>query len=242
LKGQPTRTIRPLLLEGVVIVASIVFAFALDAGWDDLAKDRQLRQQLGSVQGEVLGNRDRILFQVDLMERMIVAGESLVEAIDSAASEGGVVSVPDTIAWLPLNTPTLDASLGAIDALVGSGQLALIRDPALRSLLAGLRDRIEDAVEEQTQAMMVYHDHLFPRLIDAGYRAPPVVGQSLVDYWAERVPGRPARSFGEVEFPTRPDLAEPILERLRLYTVCIGEMRELLAVLDNLEQAVAAIR
>ena len=90
MEGQPpTRTMRPLLLEGVVIVASIVLAFALDAGWDDMAEDRQLRQQLGSVQAEIRGNRDLVLFQVDLMERMIFAGEALVEAMDSGASVGG---------------------------------------------------------------------------------------------------------------------------------------------------------
>jgi hypothetical protein len=234
--------VRPLLAEGVVIVVSIVLAFALDAWWDDVAEGRQLRQQLGSVQAEVRGNRDLVLFQVDLMERMIGAGEALVEAMDSAASRGGEVSVPDTLAWLPLANPTLDASLGAIDALVGSGQLALIRDPTLRSRLAGLRDRIEDAVEEQEQALTVYYDHFYPRLIESGYRTSPVVSQSIFDYWVERVPGRPAQSFGMVEFPADPALAETLRERLLLYAISVEEMRALLTVLDDLEAAVAAIR
>jgi len=64
-----------------VIVVSIILAFALDAWWEDLAEGRQLRQQLGRVQAEVRGNRDLVLFRVDLMERMIGAGEALVEAI-----------------------------------------------------------------------------------------------------------------------------------------------------------------
>lgn len=242
MEGQTTRTLRPLLLEGVVIVVSIVLAFALDAWWDDVAERRQLRQQLGSVQAEVRGNRDLVLFQVDLMERMIDAGEALVEAMDSGASRGGAVSVPDTLAWLPLANPTLDASLGAIDALVGSGQLALIRDPALRSRLAGLRDRISDSVEEQEQALTVYYDHLYPRLIESGYRTSPVVRQSIFDYWADRVPGRPAQSFGMVEFPSDPALAETVGERLLLYGISVDEMRVLLTVLDDLEAAVTAIR
>ena len=241
MEGQPTRTVRPLLAEGVVIVVSIVLAFALDAWWDDLAERRQLRQQLGSVQAEVRGNRDLVLFQVDLMERMIAAGEALGVAMDSAAHSGGTVTVPDTLVWLPLNTPTLDASLGAIDALVASGQLALIPDPALRSRLAGLRDRIEDAVEEQEQALAVYYDHSYPRLIDAGYRTAPLL-QSILDFWADRVPGRPARSFGMVDFPADPVLAETLRERALLYTISVDEMRVLLTVLDDLEAGVAAIR
>jgi hypothetical protein len=232
---------RPLLVEGVVIVVSIVFAFALDAWWDDLAEGRQLRQQLGSVQAEVRGNRDLVLFQVDLMERMIDAGEALGGAMDSANHPSGTVTVPDTLVWLALNTPTLDASLGAIDALVASGQLALIHDPALRSRLAGLRDRIEDAVEEQVQALAVYHDHSYPRLIDGGYRTAPTL-QSVIDFWADRVPGRPARSFGTVDFPADPVLAETLRERTLLYTISVDEMRVLLTVLDDLEAGVAAIR
>lgn len=235
-------TMRRLLAEGVVIVASIVLAFALDAWWDDVAEGRQLRQQLGSVQAEVRGNRDLVLFQVDLMERMIAAGGALVEAMDSGASQGGAVSVPDTLAWLPLANPTLDASLGAIDALIGSGQLALIRDPALRTQLAGLRDKIADAVEEQQQALAVYYDHVYPRLIDAGYRTSRGVSQSISAYWADRVPGRQARSFGAVEFPADPALAETLGERLLLYSISLDEMRGLLTVLDDLEAAVAAVR
>jgi hypothetical protein len=149
--------------------------------------------------------------------------------------------VPDTLVWLALNTPTLDASLGAIDALVASGQLALIRDPALRSRLAGLRDRIEDAVEEQMQALAVYHDHSYPRLIDGGYRTAPTL-QSVLDFWADRVPGRPARSFGMVNFPADAVLAETLRERALLYTISVDEMRVLLTVLDDLEAGVAAIR
>lgn len=239
--GQPAKSVRPLLVEGVVIVVSIVLAFALDAWWNDVAEGRQLRQQLGSVQAEVRGNRDLVSFQIDLMERMIGAGDALVRVIDSADPGGAVVAVPDTLAWLPLATPTLDASLGAIDALVGSGQLALIRDPALRSQLAGLRDRIEDAVEEQEQALAVYYDHSYPRLIESGYRTSPIVTESLFDYWADRVPGRPAQSFGMVEFPADPALAETLSERMLLYGISVDEMRVLLTVLDDLEAAVAAI-
>ena len=225
-----------------MIVVSIVLAFALDAWWDDVAEGRQLRQQLGSVQEEVRGNRDLVLFQVDLMERIVGAGRELVEAMDSGASQGELVSVPDTLVWLSLNTPTLDASFGAIDALVSSGQLALIPDPALRSRLAGLRDKIEDAVEEQEQALTVYYDHSYPRLIESGYRTSPVLLESIFDYWTERVPGRPARSFGMVEFPTDPALAETLRERLLLYAMSIDEMRMLLTALDDLEAAVAAVR
>ena len=56
LEGQTARSARPLLVEIVVIVVSIVLAFGLDAWWDGIAEGRQLREQLGSVEAEVRGN------------------------------------------------------------------------------------------------------------------------------------------------------------------------------------------
>jgi len=230
------------LVEGAVILVSIVLAFGLDAWWDSLAEGRQMREQLGSVEAEVRENRDLVLFQVDLMERIVGASKVLVAAMDSAGPSAREIIIPDSIAWLPLNNPTLDASLGAIDALVASGQLAQIGDPEVRTLLAGLRDRFEDAVEEQEQALTVFYDHLFPRLIEEGYRTSTVVEQSIFDFWAERTPGRPVRSFGMVQFPVDPSLPEMLGERLRLYAISVDEMRGLLVVLDDLEQAVVRIR
>ena len=99
-----------------------------------------------------------------------------------------------------------------------------------------------DAVEEQEQALTVYYDLFYPRLVETGYRTPAVVSESVLDYWAARTAGRPTRSFGMVEFPADPSLAETLGERLRLYAISVGEMRELLAVLDDLEEAVTALR
>jgi hypothetical protein len=242
LEGKTSSSRRSLFVEGAVILVSIVLAFGLDAWWDSLAEGRQMREQLGSVEAEVRENRELVLFQVDLMERIIGASTALVAALDSAGPSARTITIPDSMAWLPLNTPTLDASLGAIDALVASGQLAQIRDPEVRTRLAGLRDRIEDAVEEQDQAVTVFYDHLYPRLVDQGYRTSSVIEESIFDFWAERIPGRPVRSFGTVECPVDPSLAELLGERRRLYRISVDEMRDLLVVLDDLEQAVVRIR
>ena len=76
-----------LVREGLVIVISILLAFALDAWWDDAADRRDLRQDLIGVSEEIRVNQGRIDFQVDLMERTVAGGDSLLAAF-SAAEEG----------------------------------------------------------------------------------------------------------------------------------------------------------
>lgn len=64
--GQPIEWNR-LLVEGVVIVASILLAFAIDAWWDD-RQDRQAESnQLLSIAAELDSNADRIQEKLDVL-------------------------------------------------------------------------------------------------------------------------------------------------------------------------------
>jgi len=64
--GQPIEWNR-LLLEGVVIVASILLAFAIDAWWDE-RQDRQAEgNQLLSIAAELESNAERIREKLEVL-------------------------------------------------------------------------------------------------------------------------------------------------------------------------------
>ena len=50
-----------LVLEGLVVVSSILLAFALDAWWDEHELDQDVAQELQSVRRELEENRRLVL-------------------------------------------------------------------------------------------------------------------------------------------------------------------------------------
>ena len=231
-----------LVAEALVIVSSILLAFTLDAWWDQAASRSDLRQDLENVAAEIEGNRDRLLFQIDFMERMTSAGDSLLSVME-AAQEGSLISTPDTVLWLINNYPTFNPSLGAVEAMIASGRLAAIGEPSLRRGLAGLHDRIADAVEEQTKALTIYYDHVLPIVAEESNWPSRAEQEGNDSFWTgDRLPGRALNTSGPVQIPVRRAWIIFQGERLDQYRISASEMRALLAVLDGLKTTIGSVR
>jgi hypothetical protein len=155
-----------LFLEGCVVVASILIAFLLDAWWTDRQSRHELELELGSVRLELELNRGLVSREIQSLTLITTASSTLIERMD-AAGDAPSVNVPDSLAWLvTLWGPTLDASFGAVEALIGSGRLAQIESPALRAGLGGLRDVIKDAVEDEILARQIQTEQQIPMISD----------------------------------------------------------------------------
>lgn len=147
-------------------MASILLAFAIDAWWDDREARNQLSLELANVRGELQENRKRVELEIGVLNQITSAGSDLLEIMAANETES-VVTIPDSIAWLTtVWSPTLDASFGAVDALVSSGRLAQVEDLSLRSGLAGIRAQFEDALEEELNARSVQYNLFFPLIAD----------------------------------------------------------------------------
>jgi len=217
------------VLEGVVVVVSILLAFALDAWWGRRAADAEMDQELASVRRELETNRLLIANEVDALERITAASAALVDEL-SAASGAQVVSVPDTLAFLVASwAPSLDASFGAIDALISSGRLAGVEDEQLRLGLARLRGRVSDAVEDELAARQISLDHqwlLFMSRLDL----PAIVRVENAFF------GTAHQSFTgvalvyrtDVDFPNSRAILNSVVNRASWYGSSLGELRELL--------------
>lgn len=155
-----------LVLEGIVVVGSILIAFVLDAWWEERALQADLRGELSSVGQEVAGNQDLVAFEITRLERAITAAEVTVDRL-YARRESPTALIPDSILWqVAFASPTLELSLGALDALVASGRLAQIEDDELKRGLAGLRGRLSDAVGDELLAQEILMESIFPALAE----------------------------------------------------------------------------
>ena len=148
--------------------------------------------------------------------------------------------MPDTLSFVgTINPSTLNASLGAVDALIASGRLARIEDPRLRSGLAGLRDQVEDATESQLTLLDDTRTYLMP-LLDA--ERDRVLETAVANsYWLheDRILGRGLVGQGQVNFPNRQWLLNFLRRRTVLLRLIGVEMEGLLQRIDTLIQLIS---
>lgn len=232
-----------LLLEGAIIVFSILAAFFLEGWRADRELARELDQELVNVHRELQTNRSLVATEVRSLDRIQAGSAALLVALEGA-SELDLVTVADTLAWLSTFwTPSFDPSLGAVEALTSSGRLAQIHDPDLRMGLAGLRDRLADAVEEEAAAKKITLEQLYPLVRDAldvtatlqvSAAAFSQVGEEGVATPQQAVEGRGLQSRQLVQYPNSAAIRSTMLFRMGWFSVGRGEFAGLLPHLDSL--------
>ncbi len=130
-----------------MIVVSILLAFAIDAGWDELLERREEVEVLRALAEEFGANRAEAASTIDAHERsaVLVVGVSLL-----TASEVRTLP-PDSVALIiaSMASPrTFDPVRGTLDALIGSGRLELVGDEALRRALVVFLNFVDDSQED----------------------------------------------------------------------------------------------
>lgn len=135
------------LIEGVVIVASILFAFAIDAWWDERVERREEAEILDSLKIEYQANLELVTLVADghvsfrtSVEEMMARSEEEIRALPQETLSFFVLSLCQP--W------TFDGVLGTTDALIGAGKLDVLSHPPLRSALTTFLNIIDDASED----------------------------------------------------------------------------------------------
>ena len=225
-----------MVLEGVVILVSILVAFLLEGWRTDRELVQDVRLELESVQTEL--ERNLLMVEVELLtlDRQISALDALVAQIDAADAES--VLVGDTLAWYVTGwNSTLNPSLGAVNALIGTGSLSRIEDPQLRLGLAGIQDVFSDVIEDEILARQIAVEQLAPLLAGAiplDYTiGAAFYGSETADAWMHR--GEvPLPTFGTVLFPTSLEIRNAIALRAAWLVSARAELAPLRARLQTL--------
>lgn len=225
-----------------MILVSILAAFVLEGWRDDRELDREVSLELVSVGLELERNRDIVLAELSAIDRIVEATDSMLLLLD-ADPGAEFVQVADSMAWLvAMWVPTLDPSLGAVEALISSGRLAQVGDPELRLGLAGLRDLYVDVAQEQEQALAVTSDRLWPRFVaspDVGAvrrvsREFVTIRQEAGLSPQEQMAGGRMPSYRSVGFPNGPDVRGALSLKLMWLEAAEAELRPLLPHLERL--------
>ena len=161
-----SRTVKSYLYEGLVIVASILVAFALDASWANYQESKVEQKILRELKEELESAKARIEFSITELEGVIEASSDLV---DSLGKDTPILS-PNTAQELVirvLQINTLEVPTSVLDSIVASGQVRLISNSELREALAGWPALISDVRENHEWHRVETDEFLIPYL--AGY-------------------------------------------------------------------------
>jgi hypothetical protein len=175
-----------LVVEGTVIVFSILLAFGLEAAWSARLESRETSALLMAIRSDVVENRQVIARTLAQSERLSQGARTLLNGLaggESGAARDSLLSTVGNIflmsGWDPINDTYLEAH--------ASGRLSLISDHRTRLELSRYQRRIE-AVEDvvgSTQSM--YYSELEPFLV-----ANTVYSEVGAAFWREGLDLAPA--------------------------------------------------
>jgi len=156
---HPPRT-RALLTEGLVIVLSILAAFALDASWDQRQEREAERSHSEALRSDFTETASRI--------RVTVANEEHAGSLARrllAGDYGESSAELDQMLFDLWSLPTLEPVAGALDEIISSGQLRIIRNDQLRSALAAWPADVEHYRRRESWAQDNWNFFVAPYLM-----------------------------------------------------------------------------
>jgi hypothetical protein len=143
--------------------AGILLALAIDSWWQDRAERIQEHVALQGLEVDFAEASERISRQLQIRDSALIAAEILLGMTGPGASADGA----DTLAvLLPrlIRQGSFDPPLGTLEALIGSGDLRLLRRDELRAALASFPSALDDHRGTEGFASIVNFDMLLPFL------------------------------------------------------------------------------
>jgi hypothetical protein len=134
-----------MIVEGIVIVTSILLALTADAWWDRVQEGRLEQQYIAQLAADFREMDTGVTGWLELEESQLSSAISLLEFIDSDTPvPADSVGVWWMDAW---SSPTAPLADGLLQEMMASGSLRLIRDESLRVALSSFIRTVDETQE-----------------------------------------------------------------------------------------------
>jgi hypothetical protein len=140
-----------IAVEATAIVASILLAFAIDAGWQEYIEDQREREVLNALLDDFETTKANIKDWRNFHLAVQQSNTKLLKAVTSSEitlTNDQIGRLLSALSWWDSES---HFSTGALNSLVYGGELSLIEDDALRQLLADWPSRIQNFESQQQQ-------------------------------------------------------------------------------------------
>ena len=140
---NPRNQWKRLAVEASAIIASILFAFAVDAWWDDVKTDLRAQEILDAVRLEMESNLSNL-------QDSIAHHEEIVAAIRIAQEQKSTLGVQPIAV---IDVEVFEPNTGALDTLIATGMLGEIDEPELQISLGAFTGLATDLRERESRAV-----------------------------------------------------------------------------------------
>lgn len=157
--------------EIVIVVVGILIAFGLDSWWDSSKQLIWERSQLELLRDEARSNIEHIESVIEQHEGTANDVEVIL-TFATREQSGEVINMKNRVITSLIKWRTSELSMGALDALLASGELGEISSSELRTSLTAWRSMALDAQEKENLARDFVEYVITAALSDEGYIAP----------------------------------------------------------------------
>lgn len=155
-------------VEAIVIVGSILLAFAIDAWWAERLERASEREELTNLLNEFRLNFERLgseNSQVGLESSIQESTLYISNLFDTSITNGSTSAwVSDVHISNMLQTPTFEAYTPVFDSLVQSGRIEIIENRDIVTALSAWQRSVTNLSEFQQEGRRLVNDRLIPAL------------------------------------------------------------------------------
>lgn len=149
--------------EGVAIVASILLAFAIDAWWQHRVELERADALVVSLSSDFGASQTHLDIWLAGTRRVLDASTELLRRIRGTERDELLV-VPMELVVGAISAPTYTPTDATLEAAFSSGDIDLIGDNALRSMLTLWRQQMADTTEDELLVREIVVSQLVPEL------------------------------------------------------------------------------
>ena len=179
-------------IELVIVVLGVVIGFQVTAWGNERAARAQERELLRGLRAELAANVDLLDRVADEHRRTIAQARRVLAWTGPDPADVPANTMDTLVTSLITEMPAYHPAMGEVEAMLGAGQLGLVRDDSLRTMLASWPTVLERLQAEEAEAQSDVMALFFPYLVD---RVPLVTADRQVGYLDADRPSRFPRRY-----------------------------------------------
>lgn len=152
------------VLEGAVIVGSILLAFSIDRGYENWQDSKEEQAIFLGLSADFTANQETLKKYIEYYESMTAQIAVVLRFIEHGSNTAEQTAIGEALTLL-YNNPTFDPRTATLDLIESSGSGSLLKDTALKGLISEWRMHADDALDQQLGLQRNRETMLWPKLV-----------------------------------------------------------------------------